>query len=112
MATSVDARLDRIHPRMLRVSGDPDPQQLGKQQIGAAIDKALARAGLTNKEAAFTMGYTDSGVIGRWTAGTETPQFAKLWMLGAAFRRELVIALAETEDGVEIKTVVEIRRTA
>lgn len=108
MAPSVDARTAAMHPQRLRVESDSDPQELGKRQIGLAIETALRVAGLTNKEAAFAMRYADSAVIGRWVAGSETPQFAKLWTLGHKFRCALVVALAEgAGDG--IKVVKEIR---
>jgi hypothetical protein len=112
MAPKVDERLSALHPQMLRAGGESDPQELGKRVIGRALETALTRSNLTKQEAAFAMKYSDSAVIGRWIQGTETPQFAKLWTLGDVFRREFVIALAECANGVEIKTIVEIRRTA
>lgn len=112
MNSRIAKTLADVHPRMLRATGESDPQQVGKVVIGRAIERALERSGLTNKEAAYAMGYTDSGVIGRWVSGTETPQVAKLWTLGPVFRQEFVIALAQQADGVEVTTHVSIRRTA
>jgi hypothetical protein len=111
MSSTLQNALDAVHPQMLRVQGEVVPQELGKREIGAAIEKALDRASLTKKEAAFEMGYADSGVIGRWITGTETPQFWKLWGLGDRFRQELVIALAELAD-CEIQTTVQIKKRA
>lgn len=103
-------------PQMLRAKSEADPQLLGKREIGRSIEVALDRARLTKQEAAFAMGYADSGVMGRWIAGTETPQFAKLWTLGSRFQKELVIALAELaaqEDAdVVIRTTVELTQKA
>jgi len=110
--TTIAKQLPAVHPRMLRAKGETDPQELGgrekgeeKRQIGRAIETALDRTRMTKQEAAFAMGYTDSGVMGRWINGTETPQFAKLWTLGERFRQELVIALAE-QAGMSVVTTI------
>jgi hypothetical protein len=122
MPSSIDKRLSSVQPQMLRVDGEGDPQRLGtrgetdpqavgKRAMGRVIETALARASLTKQEAAYAMGYSDAGVIGRWLQGTETPQFAKLWTLGDPFRRELVIALAELAgQAVEVTTQITVRR--
>lgn len=113
MAPTIKAQLSDVHPQMLRAEHEGAPQLSGKHAIGLAIERALGRANFTKQEAAFRMGYTDSGVIGRWIAGTETPQFAKLWTLGDAFRRELVIAQAEVAGiGIDVQTVITVRRSA
>jgi hypothetical protein len=112
MGASVRDRLADVHPRMLRVKGEVDPQELGRRDIGRAIDAALDRARLTKQEAAYAMGYSDSAVMGRWIAGTETPQFAKLWTIGERFRAELVIALAEQVAGVDVVTEIRVRRVS
>jgi|SRR5688572_16059768 hypothetical protein len=105
MARNDTAVLPAVHPRMLRAKGEANPQELGKRAIGSAIEAALDRARITKQEAAFAMGYTDSGVMGRWINGTETPQFAKLWALGERFKQELVIALAE-QAGMPVVTTI------
>lgn len=112
MSKTVAERLSGVHPQMLRVAGEGDPQSVGKREIGRVVEIALDRACLTKQEAAYAMGYSDAGVMGRWIAGTETPQFAKLWMLGDRFRKELVIALAEKVSDVEVQTTVIVRRIA
>lgn len=116
MADTMRDRLDHVHPQMLRAPaarGEADPQLSGeafKRQIGTAVEAALDRAGLTKQEAAFAMGYTDSGVVSRWVNGTEAPQFARLWTLGEKFRAELVVALAGlVGQSVEVETVVRVR---
>lgn len=98
MSKSIANRLNDVHPQMLRAHSEADPQRLGKREVGMAIETALDRCRITKQEAAFAMGYSDSGVMGRWIAGTETPQFAKLWMLGTEFQKHLVAALAEQID--------------
>lgn len=110
MKSTLAERLDGLHPQMLRAEGESDPQALGKRLIGRALERALERASITKQAAAFDMGYSDSGVIGRWIAGTETPQFAKLWGLGEKFQRELVIALAEEAKGIDIVTELRVAR--
>jgi hypothetical protein len=109
--STIADRLADVHPQMLRVEGETDPQLLGKA-IGRAIDQALRRCHLTNKEAAFRMRYTDSAVVGRWIAYTETPQLARLRMLGDTFWCELLIALAEGVPGIEKQTQLVMRRPA
>lgn len=113
MATpTVDPRLEKVHPQMLRAQGESDPQALGKRHVGGAIEKALRRAGIEKQAAAFTMGYTDASVVGRWIAHTETPQFAKLKLLGDVFWCELLFALAEGVSGLEKHTQLVLRRPA
>jgi hypothetical protein len=85
-----------------------------KRVIGRAIETALSGASLTKQDASHAMGYgTNQAPISNWIAGKETPQFAKLWLLGDRFRQELVIALAaECAVGVEVRTVVTLTRKA
>ena len=98
MSKQSASALADVHPRMLRAKGEGDPQRLGKREVGQAIEAALDRCRITKQEAAFAMGYADSGVMSRWISGTETPQFAKLWILGTEFQKHLVAALAEQID--------------
>jgi hypothetical protein len=82
-----------------------------KRLIGSAIEKALTSADITKQAAAYEMGYGENHApVSNWIAGKETPQFAKLWTLGAVFQRELVIALANLCQQVEVRTVVTIER--
>ena len=53
------------------------------------------------------------GVVSRWIDGRERMQLDKLRMLGDDFFAELLVALAQTCDGVEVRTQVTlIARTA
>ncbi len=53
------------------------------------------------------MGYGDNQAsLSNWIAGNETPQFAKLWLLGDEFRKELVMSLA-AEAGVGVVLYME-----
>lgn len=113
MSDSLHSKFDAIHPQMLRAASPVDPQELGaesRRRIGQCFEWALDRARLTKQEAAFTMGYTDSGVIGRWVSGTERMQLDKLRMLGDGFWQEFVIALAQDCPGVEVKTQITLAK--
>lgn len=118
---SLRADLPSPQRKSLRMEANVDPKRLRistpeefKRAIGRAIETALKAADISKKEAAQTMGYGENqSTVTAWITGEETPQFAKLWMLGPRFRQELVIALAGLCDiGVEIETIVKIRRTA
>ena len=79
--------------------------------IGAALQRAVNYAGLSNKEAAAACGVND-GEFGKWISGTEgrRPQFDRVFAV-AALRRPLVIALAELGgDGVEVVTEIRVTR--
>lgn len=73
---------------------------------GQALDWALDRARIEQKQAAFSMGYSDPAVVSRWVSGKERMQLDKLRMLGDEFFSELLVALAQTCSGVEVRTQV------
>jgi hypothetical protein len=58
------------------------------------------------------MGYSDSGVIGRWVSGLERVQLDKVRLLGDDVFQEFVIALAQTCGGVEVKTQITLSRVS
>lgn len=110
---SVAERLDTVHPQMLRDPRTPDPRKSGddyRREIGQAFEWALDRARITKQDAAGRMGYTDSGVMGRWVNGTERVQLDKVRLLGEDFFQEFVIALAQTCKGVEVKTQITLSK--
>ena len=96
-----------VDPKPLRITADEF-----KRQIGRAIEIAMQAADISKKAAAEAMGYgPNQSTVTAWVTGEETPQFAKLWMLGPEFRQELVIALASLcEMGVTVETVVRLER--
>ena len=107
--------LRTVQPQMLRAGSPPDPQKLGeayRREIGQAFEWALDRARLTKGEAAYRMGYADQGVIGRWVSGTERVQLDKCRLLGPTFYQEFVIALAQTCEGVEVRTQITLLKAA
>lgn len=79
--------------------------------VGAAIQRAVKAAGLSNKEAASACGVNDAE-FGKWLSGADRrrPQFDRLLSV-AALRRPLVIAFAELLAGDGIEVVTEIRVT-
>jgi hypothetical protein len=115
MNSSVNPRLADVHPRMLRADSPLDPRKSGedlRREIGQAFEWALDRARLTKQQAADGMGYSDSGVIGRWVSGLERVQLDKVRLLGDDVFQEFVIALAQTCGGVEVKTQITLSRVS
>ncbi len=78
--------------------------------VGAAIERTRILSGLSLKEFARDIG-RDERQIARWIDGTDRPQFDAIFGVDA-LRQPLVIALAELAGhGVELQTVITIRRT-
>jgi hypothetical protein len=95
-------------------AGETDRKPLAedmKRAIGRAIEIAIAAAHLEKQDVAYRMGYSDQGSLGRWIAGVETPQFAKLFLV-VELRAPLVIALAALAEDAEIVTTITVRRSA
>jgi ribosome-binding protein aMBF1 (putative translation factor) len=115
------AQLDGIPRKSLTMRGESvsrrgegDPQPLVedlKRAIGRAIEEAIKAAKLEKKDVAERMGYSDQSVVGRWIAGVETPQFAKLFLI-EELRLPLVVALAALSKDAEIVTTISFRRSA
>lgn len=83
-----------------------------RRAIGRAIEQALGLAGMQKGEAAAEMGYGDNQApLSRWIAGTETPQFAKLFSIDR-LQGPLVIALAALSTDTEVVTEIRVRRRA
>ena len=116
MADSMRANLPPNHPQMLRAKGEGSPQPVGIAFLkthGDALEWALDRCRIEQKDAAYRMGYTDSGVVSRWISGLERMQLDKLrGGLGEKFFGELLVALLQTCEEVEVKTQVTLGRTA
>lgn len=111
---------DRSAPRHLNKLDDVSPSMAKadlkkvdlawREQIGAAIARAIALAGLTRKEAAAALA-KDEATVARWVAGIERPMFDALWAV-PVLRTPLIQALAEMAEGVVVETVVRMRRRA
>lgn len=119
MAENLTARLDSI-PRKSLAMRHEDPHTLRKKfaddewklVIGGAIERALELAGMQKGQAAFEMGYGENQApLSRWIAGTESPQFARLWSV-PALRGPIVLALAELSETVSVETTITVRRRA
>lgn len=80
-----------------------------RAEVGQAVQRAISLVGWSVKEAADHIG-RERAQVSRWIAGTETPQFAKLWTLGERFQQELVIALAELVPCVSVRTQITLER--
>lgn len=113
MAASVADRLKHVHPQMLRVGTDPDRKKFAELRpvIGRLVERALEIAGLSKQEAAFAMGYADSGVISRWCSGAERPLFDKLFAIDR-FEDAWLVALAERNPRAQVVTQVLLQRSA
>lgn len=81
-----------------------------REQIGRAIERAIALAGLSQKEAAALLD-RDQAQVARWIASTERPQLDAIFAVGL-LRGPLVIALAELSDGIDVITEIRVRRHA
>lgn len=110
-APSVPLRksLDDVQPRMAKVLPKRLAEAEWRAQIGKSIERSLALSGLTKQELSYAMGYQDQSALSRWIAGVERPLFDKLFAVDL-FYDAWVIATAEGNPRVEVKTVIEIRR--
>lgn len=91
---------------------ETEPEQADwAAEIGRVVQRVRNFSGLSLKEFAAELGREERQVA-RWIAGTERPQFDVLFAV-ESFRQPLIIALAELAgQGVEIETVVRVRRPA
>jgi hypothetical protein len=79
-----------------------------QQQIGRAIQRAVAICGWSNKEAAVKVG-VDDAEFGKWLSGTRRPQFDRLFAIDELFW-PLIQCLAQLDGQTEVVTT--IRRVA
>lgn len=99
-------RLDDVHPVMAKAEvKNLDPSW--RHQIGHAIGRAFAIAGLTRKEAAGLLD-RDEGQIARWVSGVDRPLFDALFAV-QVLRKPLIQSLAELADDVLVETVIRMR---
>ena len=77
---------------------------------GGCLDEVRGVFRLTLLEFAAAVG-KDERQVARWIAGTERPQIETVFAV-EKFQGPLVIALARLASGVEVDTVIHIRRTA
>lgn len=78
---------------------------------GGCIGEVQGMFRLTLQEFAAALGDKDERQVARWIAGTERPQIEAV-LAKARFAGPMLIALARVEQGVEVDTVIHVRRTA
>lgn len=78
--------------------------------IGRAIQKAVKRSGLSNKEAA-ALAKVDDAEFGKWLSGTRRPQFDRLFSV-EELQQPLVIELARLVAGIEVIEEIRVRKSA
>jgi len=78
-------------------------------RIGGCIDEVRNVFGLTLKEFAVALGKNESQ-IRRWIDGSERPQIEAVFAV-ERFQGAMVIALARLATGVEVNTVIHVRRS-
>jgi len=107
-----DRRLD-VPRKMLRADSEADRKPLAdlRPAIGRLVDRALVLAGVTKQDAAYRMQYADQGTVSRWCSGLERPAFDKLFTIDG-FKAAYVLAIAEQDAAIHVKTIIEIERTA
>lgn len=82
-----------------------------RAQIGQAVQRCFALAGVTQKEAAALL-ERDAAQIARWISAVERAQIDAIFAV-ERLRQPLVQAFAELAgDGVEVETTIRIRRSA
>jgi hypothetical protein len=77
---------------------------------GAAMKEVQHTLQMTLEELAYAL-KKDVRQVGRWMEGTERPQI-ELMLANERFEGAMVIAIARRTTGVDVDTVVHIRRSA
>src|SRR4029077_252856 len=100
-----------IRPRMAKADVRKAERREWREEVGAAIERAVGLCGWSLKEFAAAGG-RDERQCARWLTGQERPQFDVLFAVDA-LRVSLVQALAELAGhDIEIETTIRIRRSA
>lgn len=94
-------------PRMAKANVN-SPDIDWQEQIGRAIQRAVALVGWSNKEAAAKVG-VDDAEFGKWLSGARRPQFDRLFAV-EALRWPLILCLATMDDENEVETTIKRRR--
>lgn len=79
------------------------------ETAGETVQKALVRAGISQKEAALTMDVNE-GQLTRQLRGQEHLSWQRLFLLPDKFFRELLIVLAEHRGIASVRTQIEFER--
>lgn len=80
---------------------------------GAIVQRAIERSGMNRDTAAREMGISAS-LLNRQMQNSDNchVSFQRLWAMPQPFKRELVMAMAEEIDGLEVETQIRFRRSA
>lgn len=82
-----------------------------RRLIGRALDRARQLRGWNLNEFADAV-QRDPRQVARWFEGTESAQFHAIWTV-VSLRQPVIVAFAEIAgEGVEVETVVTVRRRA
>jgi transcriptional regulator with XRE-family HTH domain len=107
MAAAQRQKLEGLCPRMAKAVNKVE----WRAQVGHAIARTFALAGVSQKEAAALLD-RDPAQIARWIASSERPSMDLIFSV-RLFRGPLVIALSELAgEAVDVTTHVTIRRSA
>ncbi len=99
--------LETVRPVMAKAP--LNPIETGRVQIGRAVQRMCALAGVSQKEAAALL-ERDPAQVARWISGAERAQVDALFAV-ARFRQPFIVALSELAGGdVEIETIVRLRK--
>ena len=103
--------LAETRPRMIKATLRNPETECWRAPVGKAIANVQSRSGLSLKEFAAAV-QRDERQVARWLTGVEHAQLAAILAV-PVLRQLLLVALAESiGESVEIKTTIEIRRTA
>lgn len=113
MGSTLANRLDGVHPQMLRAEGEGDRKKVAehRERVGRLVERALILTGLTKQQAAYEMGYSDSGVVSRWCSGAERPLLDRLFLV-SGFEDSWLIAQAEGNPRAEVERTIKLRSIA
>lgn len=101
--------LERVRSEMAKADLNRVETRDYRADVGRAIQRAVLLAGMSQKEVAADIG-CDVAQLSRWIAGTETPQFARLFAL-EKLREPLCVTLAQM-SGAVVRVRIEFPQSA
>lgn len=106
-------RKDDVTAELQSVSGRTHTAKASLQKVSSSslIGLALSRSALSQKEAALTMGISES-LLARQLRGDEHLSWQRLFLLPDKFFLELLIVLAEHRGIASVRTQIEFERKA
>lgn len=109
MAPTLTDPLDRVERKSVKCELSRTTESFVR--AGQLVEAALSKARLTREQAAGVYGVTPS-LLARQIAHVDNQHlsFQRLWSMPVAFKRELLLVLAD-DLGLEVETTVRVRRT-